>query len=122
VKRLPLFRETGGGAFSFLKHVERIDMNPTQQNHLLGRLHAAKNQADWNVPKIPEPAAVRHARGAISRLERVVGRHEKRVAKYAEVYKKRVRKACDKVREIILFGEPTAALKAVQEFERREFT
>jgi ATP-dependent DNA ligase len=92
-------------------------LNQEQKKFLKERLsEIAKGHRD-NGPKPPqEPAAVKAARRVVRAWDIHHNRYEHNRGRRV-----RIDKAANKVREIILFAEPAKALKAIAEFEQREF-
>lgn len=87
-------------------------MNHEQLKYLKKRLsELERKKLDWNYQKVPIPRPVAAAK-------RVVDAWAAKQRKAAEDRRTRIGKAYSKAYQTILFGEPDAALTALEQFEK----
>jgi hypothetical protein len=95
--------------------------NQMQARYLRSRLEAAQrthNQAIWELGKEKPPAAVLKARNIVDAWTQKTYKKQQDAQSKA---KDRLKRDVDKALQTMLFGEPAAALKAVEFIEQKSY-
>lgn len=100
-----------------------LTCNRDQANHLQSLLTTANRKHSDHIYqfKLLPGAEVIAARKTIARLQTILNAHDRKERRIKEDMQARLRKTEKDVRQVILFGTPEEALKAVANFEQAMF-
>jgi hypothetical protein len=99
-------------------------MNSEQKKHLRERLREAERAKDEryeNISDSDKPAPVRAAEKAVKHHAAIVSKWRNEIDRGRQRRYKAMMKVAAKTKETILFGDPEAALAALNAFEARSF-
>lgn len=85
-----------------------------QKKYLEEKLSSIARDKEHGFKAPHKPRAVRDAEKIVARWERMHSRNRHR-------FYVRIKNTARKIRELILFGDPQKALKAIKDFEARKF-
>lgn len=89
-------------------------MDIIQKQYLEQRLKSATRDKESEFKRPLKPDRVRDAEKVVARWERMYSHNRHR-------FYVRIQNAARRIKEVILFGDPQKALKAVKDFEARKF-
>lgn len=94
-----------------------------QQKFLKSRLEVilSDKPGRWDKVEIPDTAAVKKARLTLESANKIIAGHEKKMADMTKARKTAISKMYTDCGQIIQFGNPETAIKALDNFEATKF-
>jgi hypothetical protein len=89
-------------------------MNAEQKKHLRGRLNDVAREHLHGQKELREPVAVKRARA-------IVRKFNDKTMRITDVRRNAIRKAEEKVKQVVLFGTANEALTALAAFSKQKF-
>ena len=94
-----------------------------QQKFLLDRLESirASKPREWDPLVVPESDAVKAARKQLDQASKIISKYGKKVADLKKKRNAKLTADVIRVKQAILFGDQWAAIRLLNEFEKRTF-
>ena len=94
-----------------------------QQRFLQSRLETVRSDKPefYEYDDLPDTAPVKFARVQIEKCQKILDTHRKKSREVMRERKAAVNKEYNRCGQIIRFGNPDAAIKAIDEFEAKKF-